>query len=121
MKTPLLTTTLLAAILATGTAFADEDCNDPVADWQPKQTLRQMLEAKGWKIQRIKVDDGCYEVKGYDQNGNKVKAEYFPASLRLRKLETRFDKHAVIPDELDPRNNPKNRDKKNTRDNGDRP
>lgn len=121
MKKPLLITTLLAAILAASNVYADDDCNDPVANWQSKETLRQMLEAKGWKIQRIKVDDGCYEVKGFDQNGNKVKAEYFPASLRLRKLETKFDKHAVIPDELDPRNNPKNQDKNNTRDHGDRP
>ncbi len=53
----------------------------------------EKLEAEGWKIQRIKVDDGCYEVKGFDQHGNKVKAEYFPASLRLRKLEIKFTKN----------------------------
>lgn len=121
MKTPLLVSTLLAATLLAGTAFADDDCNDPVKDWQPRETLRQMLEAKGWKVQRIKVDDGCYEVKGLDQDGNKVKAEYFPATLRLRKLETKFGKNAVIPDELDPHNIPKKRDKNNTRDHGDRP
>jgi len=121
MKTPRLITTLLAATLVTGAAFADDDCNDPIADWQPRETLRQILEDKGWKVQRIKVDDGCYEVKGLDQDGNKVKAEYFPASLRLRKLETTFEDNANVTDELPDRNKQKKSDKQDRRDNGDRP
>jgi hypothetical protein len=100
MKTPLLVTTALAATLAAGMSFADDDCRDPVADWQPREVLRQKLEAKGWEVRRIKVDDGCYEVKGFDQHGNKVEADYTPASLRLRKLEIEFEEDAVIPDSL---------------------
>lgn len=100
MKKPLLIATLLAATLMAGSSFADDDCQDPVADWQPRENLRQMLETEGWEIRRIKVDDGCYEVKGYDQHGNEVKAEYYPASLRLRKLKIKFDENAVIPEEL---------------------
>lgn len=120
MKTPLFFTSLFAATLVTGVAFADDDCNDPIADWQPREVLRQMLEDKGWKVQRIKVDDGCYEVKGLDQDGNKVKAEYFPASLRLRKLETKFKQNSDVTDELPNRNKQKRTDKQNNRDNGDR-
>lgn len=100
MKKTLLTATFLAATLMAGSSFADDDCQDPVADWQPRENLRQMLEAEGWEIQRIKVDDGCYEVKAYDQQGNQVKAEYYPASLRLRKLKIQFDENAVIPEGL---------------------
>lgn len=118
MKTPLLTTSLLAVTLVTGSAFADEDCQDAVSNWQSRDSLRQMLEAKGWKIQRIKVDDGCYEVKGFDQNGNRVKAEYFPASLRLRKLETKFGKDAVIPDNL---YSPNHQDQRSKRNYGEKP
>jgi hypothetical protein len=121
MKTLPFSTLLLAATLVTGAAFADDDCDEPVADWQSRDTLRQILETKGWKVQRIKVDDGCYEVKGFDQNGNKVKAEYFPATLRLRKLETKYGKNAIIPDDLDDHRNKKNRDQRNNRDNGERP
>ena len=87
MKTPLLVTTTLAATLASTMTFADDDCRDPVSDWQPREVLRQKLEAEGWEVRRIKIDDGCYEVKGLDQDGNKVEAEYAPASLRLRELE----------------------------------
>ncbi len=120
MKAPLLSSMLLATTLVTGAAFADDDCHDPVADWQPKEALRQMLEAEGWKVNRIKVDDGCYEVKGFDQDGNKVKAEYFPASLRLRKLKIKFDEDAVIPDGIPNQNMQDKPNKPNKRDNSDK-
>lgn len=116
MKTPLLVTTMLVATLTTGVTFADDDCYDPIADWQPRDVLRQMLEAEGWEIRRIKVDDGCYEVKGYDQHGNKIKAEYFPASLRLRKLKIEFEEDAVIPDGLYGGDRDRNRDRDRDRD-----
>jgi|SRR5690554_649677 len=90
MKTPLLVTTALAATLAAGMSLADDDCRDPVADWQPRDVLRQKLEAEGWEVRRIKIDDGCYEVKGLDQDGNRVEGEFAPASLRLRKLEIEY-------------------------------
>lgn len=100
MKKLLLVTTLVASSLMAGTALASKDCQDPVADWQPKENLSQMLETAGWTVNRIKVDDGCYEIKGYDQQNNKIKAEYYPATLRLRKFEIEFDKDALIPDHL---------------------
>jgi hypothetical protein len=70
--------------------LADDDCTDPVADWQPREVLRKQLEEKGWTVQRIKVDDGCYEVKGIDSDGNEFKATYAPASLRILKLKTKY-------------------------------
>ncbi len=81
----------LAVLSFSGTVWADDHCTDPVADWQPREVLRQQLEQRGWTVHRIKVDDGCYEVKGVDQNGNAFKAKYAPASLRIQKLEIKFD------------------------------
>ena len=81
---------IIAAILVSGTALADTDCVDPVGDWQSRDVLRQRLEKRGWKVNRIKEDDGCYEVKGTDRRGNKFKAKYGPASLRIRELEIDF-------------------------------
>ncbi len=90
MKHSIVVAVVLAGLLLSGTAWADDDCVDPVADWQPRDVLRQQLEQQGWTVQRIKVDDGCYEVKGMDGAGNKLKAKYAPASLRIRKLEIDF-------------------------------
>ena len=91
MKSGFIANATLLGLLVSGYALAGDDCSDPVSDWQPRETLRQQVERQyGWRVQRIKVDDGCYELKGSDRKGNAIKASYTPASLRLRKLEIRF-------------------------------
>lgn len=90
MKPGLLVAFVLSALLFSGAALADDECTDPVADWKPREVLQQQLEQRGWSIQRIKVEDGCYQVRGVDHLGNKFKAIYAPASLRILKLEIVF-------------------------------
>lgn len=101
MKHPTLAVVVLASLLLSGTAWADDDCVDPVADWQPREVLRQQLEQQGWTVQRIRVEDGCYEVKGTDHAGNRLKAKYTPASLRIRKLEIDFGRGGEASSYLD--------------------
>ncbi len=101
MKPHTLAGAMLASLIVSGAALADGDCTDPVTDWQPREALRQRLEQRGWTVQRIKVNDGCYEVRGVDRNGNAFKAEYAPVSLRIRKLEVNFDKDGDAADYLD--------------------
>ena len=38
----------LSLLLLSGTVLADDDCDDPVASWQPRENLREKLEAEGW-------------------------------------------------------------------------
>lgn len=95
----ILTMTLASCLMA-GTALADDHCNEPVADWQPREVLQKQLEDKGWQVTRIKVDDGCYEVKGVDRNGNRFEAKYAPASLKIRELEIKFDGQGDAADYL---------------------
>ncbi|MGV8922985.1 MAG: PepSY domain-containing protein [Thermomonas sp.] len=101
MKPLILASTVLASLVFSGAAMAGSDCTDPVADWQPREVLRQQLEQQGWTVQRIKVDDGCYEARGIDKIGNAFKAKYAPASLRIRKLEITFDQNGNAADYLD--------------------
>ncbi|MBK1851871.1 PepSY domain-containing protein [Marinobacter sp. 1-4A] len=81
----------LSLLLVSGAALADDDCDDPVAQWQPRENLRKQLEAEGWTVFRIKVDDGCYEVKGRDPNGYRVEAEFSPATFELMEMEREDD------------------------------
>ena len=91
MKSGFIAHATLLSLLLSCYALADDDCSDPVSDWQPRETLRQQVERQyGWSVQRIKVDDGCYELKGLDRKGNAIEASYSPASLRLRTLEIQF-------------------------------
>lgn len=89
---------VLAALFGSGAAFADTDCTDPIAQWKPHETLRQEVEQRGWTVQRIKVDDGCYQVRATDRKGNKVKAKFSPASLKIRSLQVEFGPDADASD-----------------------
>jgi len=77
----------LSIFLLTGAAAADDDCDDPVSGWQPRENLRQQLEADGWEVYRIKVDDGCYEVKGRNEQGRRVEASFAPSDFQLMEME----------------------------------
>jgi hypothetical protein len=94
-------TAFIASCLLSGTVLAKDDCTDPVTGWQPKEQLRQIMEDKGWDVKRIKVDDGCYEIKGLDRNGHKVEAKFSPASLRVIELEIKFNGSGDTSDYLD--------------------
>lgn len=103
MKNKLITI-FITSCLVSGTALADDDCSDPVPEWQPREQLRQMMVDRGWKVKRIKVDDGCYEVKGLDRKGHRVEAKFSPASLEIIELEIKFDGSGDTSDYLDPGN-----------------
>ena len=100
------TLTALAAFLVggaiSGAAIAETDCTDPIATWKSRDLLRQEFEQRGRTLQRIKVDDGCYEVRGLDRMGNRIKAKYHPASLRIRSLEVEFGPAGDATDYLGP-------------------
>ena len=85
---------VLTALVCSDKASAHVDCTDPIEQWKPRDMLRQEAEKNGWTIQRIKVDDGCYEVRAVDRNGNKVKAKYSPATLKIRSFEVEFQEQA---------------------------
>lgn len=107
MKTKILTSVILSGLLFSSAVLADDDCVDPVTDWKPREVLRQQLEQRGWTIQRIKVEDGCYQVRGIDRHGNKLQAVYAPASLRILRLKINFSDGGDASDYLDPGKKPK--------------
>lgn len=82
---------LLIGVLVSGAVWADTECNVPVATWQSREVLRQTLEQQGLQVHRIKVDDGCYEVRGVDAQGKRFKAKYAPDTLNALKMETKDD------------------------------
>lgn len=82
-------TTIIAAtgltLLMTAAAFGSETCNVPEAEWQPELALRQKLEAEGWKINRVKIDEGCYEVYGFDGDGERAETYFDPKTFEVVK------------------------------------
>ncbi len=78
---------VLALGLTAGSAFADDDCAAPVQQWQAREAVHQMASARGWQVQRLKIDDGCYEVRGTDAEGRAFKAKIDPQTLEVVKFK----------------------------------
>lgn len=93
MKPLFLIGILLVGLLASNSVWTSTECDVPVADWQPRETLRKQIEQQGWQVHLIKVDDGCYEVRGIDAKGNRFKAKYAPDSLNILKMEIKDGRH----------------------------
>ena len=81
---------LVAAITA-GPASAEEECFVPMQDWQPRELVVQLAADNGWTVRRIKIDDGCYEIKGRDSDGQEIEATVHPATLEIISLEHERD------------------------------
>ena len=79
MKIPMIAAAALLALA--GAVAADDDCNVPMDQWQPREAVVQLAAKEGWQVQRIKVDDGCYEVRGTDPEGHRIKVKLDPGTL----------------------------------------
>lgn len=74
----------LAAVAATG--FAADKCPAvPKDQWQPQQALEKKLTEQGWKIKKVKIEDGCYEVYGTDAAGKRQESFFDPKTLEPAK------------------------------------
>ncbi len=76
---------LCAGLLALGAAQAQghaEKCDAlPKSEWKPQAELERKLSDQGWKISRVKITNGCYEVYGRDEKNNKVEAFFHPKTF----------------------------------------
>ena len=78
---------VLVLSLAALPAWAGDDCDAPLSRWQSRDAVRQMAVAKGWQIQRLKIDDGCYEIRATDGQGRPFKAKLDPETLKVLKIK----------------------------------
>ena len=92
---------VLALGLTALPASADKDCDAPLNRWQSRDAVRQMAAAQGWQIQRLKIDDGCYEVRGTDSQGRAFKAKIDPETLKVLKMKQGERRHAPDRDRDD--------------------
>ncbi|MDR2852974.1 MAG: PepSY domain-containing protein [Burkholderiaceae bacterium] len=91
---------LMGSIAGLQTAQAgprdDDDCDAPVNQWKPRDAVRDMAQRKGWQIDRLKIDDGCYVIRGQDAGGQRFKAKIDPVTLdvvRMKRADGDHGKH----------------------------
>lgn len=81
---------IMIALISTGTARADDDCFSPMEKWQSRESVAAHISEMGITTERLRIDDGCYEIRGRDGEGNQIKLKIEPSTLTLLKLEVRF-------------------------------
>ena len=84
MKRSLIVFTALFALTASAFAQHTEKCDPiPKEEWKPQAELERKLANQGWKISRVKITNGCYEVYGRDEKNGKVEVFFHPKTFEL--------------------------------------
>ncbi len=73
----------LFTLIGSGSAWShgDVSCDVPQAEWRPSVELQAELKTLGWKVRKIKIENGCYEVYGFDENDKRVEAFFNPKTF----------------------------------------
>lgn len=91
MKRILSVAVLAAGLSISGAAWADDDeCRSPMSQWQPREAVMVHVAELGIEVSRLRIDDGCYKVRGQDAQGNQIELKLDPATLGLAELEVSF-------------------------------
>ncbi|VAW03960.1 hypothetical protein MNBD_ALPHA01-1323 [hydrothermal vent metagenome] len=54
---------IMTCSLSISAQASDDECNaGPKSEWMPKETITHSLKAQGYKVRKVEVEDGCYEV-----------------------------------------------------------
>lgn len=78
---------LAALVLAGQPGWSADSCDVPTDTWQPRSAVHELAQRHGWQIDKLKVDDGCYEIKGRDAEGRRFKAKIDPATLEIVRIK----------------------------------
>jgi hypothetical protein len=73
----------LFALGFTGAALAHGEvkCDVPKPEWKPQMELQAKLVGEGWRVRKVQVDNGCFEVYGFDEKGARVEAWFNPKTF----------------------------------------
>lgn len=84
-KLPSLFCAALIALFAGGNALAHGDfkCDVPVKEWKLQDELEDKLKSEGWEIRKIKIDNGCYEVYGFDKMRKRKEVYFNPKTFEV--------------------------------------
>lgn len=55
----------------------------PKEQWRPQAELERKLMNEGWKISRVKITNGCYEVYGRDAKNNRMETFFHPRTFEI--------------------------------------
>jgi hypothetical protein len=73
---------LLFAMMPAAWAHGNYRCDVPKEEMRPQMELQKKLKAEGWKVRMIQIENGCYEVYGFDAAKQRVEAFFDPKTFQ---------------------------------------
>ena len=88
MKSLLIIITVAIAASGCGMRAGTQCTQAPQSEWQDQEMFQQNLLSQGYKINEFVVTDGnCYEIYGFNKEGQKVEIYFDPVSGDVVKEE----------------------------------
>lgn len=78
---PLLIALLFVGATGAARAHSDVKCEVPKTEWKPQMELQSKLVGEGWRVRKVQVENGCFEVYGFDEKGARVEAWFNPKTF----------------------------------------
>jgi hypothetical protein len=79
---------LSAAITVPALASGDDDCGETDRNtWMTKEAVQSKLTEQGYQVERVKVDDGCFEAYARREEGQKLELRIHPVSGEIIDIE----------------------------------
>jgi hypothetical protein len=78
---PAIIATLYFGVAGAAHAHGDVKCDVPKSEWKQQMELQSKLVGEGWRVRKVQVDKGCFEVYGFDDKGARVEAWFNPKTF----------------------------------------
>ncbi len=83
LKNPSVAAALLLASLGAYAQHAERCEPIPKTEWRSQADLERKLKDEGWTVNRVKIENGCYEVYGRDAKGKKMEIFFHPKTFEV--------------------------------------
>lgn len=71
---------LAGGVASAQTAGTGDPRNAPRAGWMSMSEIAAKVEAQGYRVLEIEIDDGAYEIKAVDARGSRAEADLDPST-----------------------------------------
>lgn len=76
-----------ASILVAGCSGGPECTAEPESSWMSQAEMKNRVVAQGYKVKEFKVSGSCYEIYGWNREGQRVEVYFDPVSGDVVKSE----------------------------------
>ncbi len=81
---------IVAGSLATSSmalASGDRCTDEPRDKWLSEEQITEKAKALGYDVRSVKIEDECWEIKGFDKDGKRAEVYFHPVTAEIEKVK----------------------------------